>query len=139
MKAKIIKTPSEHAAALAHVEKLMGSARTPTAEAELELWALLVESYEEEHFPIAAPDPVEAILFRMDQKGLKPADLQKYLRHKGKVSEILNRKRSLSLAMIRSLHAGLKIPAEVLVQEPRAPYGTVRPRRTVRKRPASVP
>ena len=120
MNPKVLKTARDHRAALAHVETLMN--RPDADEAELELWSLLVEKYEEEHFPIEAPDPIEAIRFRMEQEELTPADLQPYLQSKSKVSEVMNRKRPLSLSMIRALHKGLKIPAEVLVQEPAAVY-----------------
>jgi len=92
-------------------------------EEELELLALLVEKYEEEHFPIDPPDPVEAILFRMDQEGLTAKDMIKYLGSQSKVSEVLNHKRPLSLAMIRNLHAGLGIPLEVLVRSPKGQTG----------------
>jgi HTH-type transcriptional regulator / antitoxin HigA len=115
MKAQVLKTERDYKAALAYVERLME--RSQPDEAELELWSLLVENYEEAHFSVATPDPIEAIRFRMDQAGLQPADLLPYLQTKSKVSEILNRKRPLSLNMIRALHRGLKIPAEVLVQE----------------------
>lgn len=126
MKPKVLKTGREYRAALAHVGALM---EQPSADAaELELWSLLVEKYEEEHFPIAAPDPIEAIRFRMEQAGLAPADLQPYLQSKSKVSEVMNRKRPLSLSMIRALHRGLQIPAEVLVQESQAPYPARRPK-----------
>lgn len=94
---------------------------------ELELWAVLIEKYEEDHFPVAAPDPVDAIRFRMEQSSLSASDLTPYLQSKSKVSEVLNRKRPLSRAMIRSLYAGLKIPAAVLVQEPQAPYLSGKP------------
>ena len=90
-----------------------GSAR----EEELELWSLLVERYEEDHFPIDLPDPVEAIRFRMEQEGLRQKDLEKYFPGKNRISEVLNHKRPLSLGMIRSLHRGLGIPAEVLLRE----------------------
>jgi HTH-type transcriptional regulator/antitoxin HigA len=105
--------------------------RSAPDEAELELWSLLVEKYEEERFPIATPDPIEAIRFRMEQAGLAPADLQPYLQSKSKVSEVMNRKRPLSLSMIRALHRGLQIPAEVLVQETAASYSArrLKPRR----------
>jgi HTH-type transcriptional regulator / antitoxin HigA len=122
MKPKVIKTERDHQAALAYIETLMDKA-SPN-EAELELWSLLVEKYEEEHFPIAAPDPIEAIRFRMEQAGLTPADLRPYMQSKSKISEVMNRKRPLSLSMIRALHRGLQIPAEVLVQESQAPYLT---------------
>lgn len=120
MKPKVLKTERDYKAALAYVERLM--AQPSPDEDELELWSLLVEKYEDERFPIATPDPIEAIRFRMDQAGLRPASLQLYLQSKSKVSEVMNRKRPLSLSMIRALHRGLKIPAEVLVQEPAAPY-----------------
>jgi HTH-type transcriptional regulator/antitoxin HigA len=120
MKAKVLKTPHDYETALAHVERLMDKATTD--DSELELWALLVEKYEEVHFPIAVPDPIEAIRFRMDQAGLQSSDLRPYLQSKSKVSEVMNRKRPLSLAMIRALHTGLKIPAEVLVQETAGSY-----------------
>lgn len=131
MKPKVLKTERDHRAALAHVAELMD--RSGTDEAELELWSLLVEEYEERHFPVAAPDPIEAIRFRMDQGGLGMADLQPYLQSKSKVSEVMNRKRPLSLSMIRSLHRGLDIPAEVLVQESAAGYGNRRKTRKSRR------
>lgn len=121
MKPKVLKTDRDYRTALDHVETLMNQP-TPD-EAELELWSLLVEKYEEEHFPITTPDPIEAIRFRMEQAGLAPVDLEPYLQSKSKVSEVMNRKRPLSISMIRALHRGLQIPAEVLVQETQAPYG----------------
>lgn len=119
MEPKVIKTEAEYEAALAHVATLMDAQPGSPEEQELELFALLVERYEQEHFPIAPPDPVEAILFRMEQEGLTRKDLTAYIGSPSKVSEVLNRKRPLSLSMIRALHKGLGIPAEVLVQEPR--------------------
>jgi HTH-type transcriptional regulator/antitoxin HigA len=86
MKPKVLKTERDYKAALAHVEQLMGQP-SPNG-GELELWSLLVEKYEEERFPIATPDPIEAIRFRMDQAGLQPAGLQPYLQSKSKVSEV---------------------------------------------------
>lgn len=86
-------------------------------EEKLELWSFLVERDEEEQFPIGIPDPVEAIKFRMEQEGLRQKDLEKFLPGKNRVSEILNRKRPLSIGMIRALHRGLGIPAGVLLQE----------------------
>jgi HTH-type transcriptional regulator/antitoxin HigA len=117
MKPKIIKTAEEHEAALAHLESLMDAEPGSKAEEELELWSLLVEQYEKEHFPIGDPDPIEAIRFRMDQLGLRQRDLVEYIGPKSKVSEVLNRKRPLSLSMIRGLHVRLGIPAATLVQE----------------------
>jgi len=130
MKAKVLKTERDHQAALAYVQRLLD--QSSPDEDELELWSLLVENYEEAHFPIAAPDPIEAIRFRMDQAGLQLTDLLPYLQSKSKISEVMNRKRPLSLAMIRALHVGLKIPAAVLMKNSTA--STTRPRPTTLRR-----
>lgn len=123
MNPKIIRNKSEYEAALARIEYLMDAKKGSPEEDELELWSILVERYEDTHHPIDPPDPIEAIKFRMDQEGLRPADLTRYIPSKSKISEILNRKRPLSLSMIRSLHEGLGIPAEILVRESKASYG----------------
>ena len=120
MQPKVIKTEAEYEVALARVAELMDAQPGSPDEQELELFALLVEQYEQEHFPIAPPDPVEAILFRMEQEGLTRKDLAAYIGSPSKVSEVLNRKRPLSLSMIRALHKGLGIPADILVQEPQS-------------------
>ena len=117
MKPKVIKTEAEYEMALAHLETLMEAEPDALLEEEMELFAVLIEDYEREHFPIGLPDPIEAIQFRMEQQGLTRKDLEKYIGGPSKVSEVLNRKRSLSIAMIRALHQGLGIPAEVLLQE----------------------
>ncbi|MEX2580125.1 MAG: transcriptional regulator [Verrucomicrobiales bacterium] len=122
MEPKILRSPADHEAALARVEALMDAAPDSAEEAELELWALLIEHYESTHCPVPPPDPVDAIRFRMDQLGLKPKDLTRYVKSKSKVSEILSRKRPLSLNTIRALHRGLGISAETLVQEPPTEY-----------------
>jgi HTH-type transcriptional regulator / antitoxin HigA len=114
---KVIKTTAEHERALARVEELF-TAKPGTAEGdELELLLLLVEIYEEKEFPIELPDPIEAIRFRMEHANLKQKDLIPIFGSKGKVSEILNGKRELTLTMIRKLTNDLGIPAEVLLQE----------------------
>ena len=120
MQPKVIKTEAEYEAALARVAELMDAPPGSPDEQELELFALLVEQYEQAHYPIAPPDPVEAILFRMEQEGLTRKDLTAYIGSPSKVSEVLNRKRPLSLSMIRALHKGLGIPTDVFVQEPRS-------------------
>jgi HTH-type transcriptional regulator/antitoxin HigA len=118
MDPKIIRNEAEYEAALDKVAGLMrAKAGTKQGEA-LDLWSFLVDDYEKRAYPIGLPDPIEAIRFRMEQQGLKPADLETYLGGKSKVSEVLSRKRTLSLTMIRKLHAGLGIPAEVLLQRP---------------------
>jgi len=118
MKTKIIKTEADYQQALIRVEELMDSPAGTSDEEELELLAILVENYEKEHFPIDWPDPVEAILFRMEQQNLTRKDLEKYIGSQSKVSEVLNRKIPLSLNMIRALNSGLGIPFEVLLKEP---------------------
>jgi HTH-type transcriptional regulator / antitoxin HigA len=118
MKARIIKTEEDYQAALERVDTLM-DARPGSAEfEELELFTLLIEKYEDERYPIDFPDPVEAIKFRMEQAGLERKDMIQYLGSQSKVSEVLNHKRPLSMAMIRALSQGLGIPVEVLVQQP---------------------
>lgn len=117
MKPKILKTEAEYSTALAKVESLMDAKPGSRQEEELELWSLLVERFEQEHHPIDFPDPIEAIRFRMEQEGLRQKDLEKYFPGKNRVSEVLSHKRPLSLGMIRSLHRGLGIPANVLLQE----------------------
>ena len=112
-----IKTKRDYEKALSRLEVLM-SAKPGTDEGdELDVLATLVDVYEQNHFPVNAADPVEAILFRMEQQGLERRDLEAYIGSRHRVSEILNRKRGLSLEMIRKLHAGLGIPLEVLVGE----------------------
>ena len=123
MKAKILKTEGDYEAALTLVERLM-DAEPGTSEAEeLELWSLLVEEYERKNHPIDPPDPIEAVKFRMEQLGLKQKDLTCFIPAKSKVSEVLNRKRNLSLPMIRALNQHLGISAEILVRETQASYG----------------
>lgn len=116
---KLIKTPDDHASALARLSELMAldpAADTPEGD-ELEVLVLLIEKHEREAFPMDRPDPVEAIRFRMDQQGLSNKDLIPFLGSASKVSEVLSGKRSLSLTMIRRLSQGLGIPVGVLIQE----------------------
>lgn len=117
MDIKPIKTKADHKSALKRVEELWAAKpKTPEGD-ELDVLATLIAAYEEAHFPIPAPEPIEAIKFRMEQMGLEDADLTPYVGARSKVSEILNRKRSLSLPMIRKLSEGLNIPAENLIRE----------------------
>ncbi len=91
-------------------------AQAGTAEAdEMEILVTLIEAYEHRHFPTGQADPVEAIKFRMEQQGLTPKDLEAYIGSSGRVSEVLNRKRRLSLQMVKRLHYGLRIPYESLL------------------------
>ena len=112
-----IRTKRDYQRTLRRIETLM-DAKSGTEEGdELEVLATLADVYEEKQFPVDAADPVEAILFRMEQQGLERKDLEAFIGSRHRVSEILNRKRGLSLQMIRKLHAGLGIPLEVLVGE----------------------
>ncbi len=112
-----IRDDKDYEAALARIDTLMEldpSVGTVQSD-ELEILALLVEKYEEKHWHISEPDPIEAIKFRMEQMGLAQKDLTPYIGSKSKVSEVLNKKTGLSLTMIKKLYAGLHIPLEVLV------------------------
>lgn len=111
-----IHNEADHQAALERLESLMDAEPGTTEGDELEVLATLIEAYEARHYPVEPPDPIEAIRFRMDQAGLTPKDLEPFIGHSGRVSEILNRKRGLSLNMIRRLHQGLGIPLESLIQ-----------------------
>jgi len=118
MNIKPIKTKADYRAALKEVEALMG-AKANTADGErLDVLVTLIEAYERKHFPIELPDPVEAIKFQMDQKGLTPKDLKPMIGRLNRVYEILNHKRPLTLKMIWKLHRGLDIPAESLIRQP---------------------
>jgi HTH-type transcriptional regulator/antitoxin HigA len=138
MKPGIIKNEEMHAEALALVESLMDAEPGSEQEGELELWSLLIEQYEKEHHPISDPDPIEAIRFRMDQLGLKQKDLEDFIGQKSKVSEVMNRKRPLSLPMIRSLSIHLGIPAAVLVRETPLSPGKTAPSSPSKRKPATT-
>jgi HTH-type transcriptional regulator/antitoxin HigA len=114
-----IHTDADHQAALADISALMESDPAPGAPKgdRLDILATLVQAYEARHFPIDAPDPVEAIKFRMEQSGLTVKDLEPIIGRPNRVYEVLSRKRPLTLAMIRRLHRSLGIPAEVLIAE----------------------
>jgi HTH-type transcriptional regulator / antitoxin HigA len=116
---KPIRTKADHRAALAQVERLWGAkAGTPDGD-RLDVLATLIDAYEAEHYPMDPPDPIEAIKFRMEQQGLSRRDLEKIIGTRTRIAEVLNRKRGLSIAMIRRLHAGLGISAEVLIRPSR--------------------
>jgi HTH-type transcriptional regulator/antitoxin HigA len=119
MHIKVIRTAEDHAEALTMIAELLKLDPAPESEAgeKLSLLTTLVMDYETSQFPETLPDPIDAIIFRMEQQHLKPADLIPYIGSRSKVSEVLSRKRPLTLSMIRSLEAGLGIPAKVLVKE----------------------
>ncbi len=116
MEIKPIKTDNDYNQALERLE-IIFDAKNGTPEGdELEVLGILIDQYENEHFPIGMPDPIEAIKFRMEQMGYNQNDLANIVGLKSRASEILNRKRKLSLEMIRKLHKVLHIPTDVLIQ-----------------------
>jgi HTH-type transcriptional regulator/antitoxin HigA len=116
MEIKPIKTEKDYNQALERLETIF-DAKLGSAEGdELEVLGILIDQYENEHFPIGLPDPIEAIKFRMEQMGYNQNDLANIIGLKSRASEILNRKRKLSLEMIRQLHERLNIPTDVLIQ-----------------------
>ncbi len=115
MNIKPIHKEQDYQSALIRIEELWGAQKNTPKGDEFDLLITLVESYEIKNYPIAPPDPIDAIKFRMEQMGLTKADMVEYLGSQSRVSEILNRKRGLTLKMIKSLYKGLKIPAEVLL------------------------
>jgi HTH-type transcriptional regulator/antitoxin HigA len=127
---RIIKTEEQYRRYLTEVRKL--AARNPKLESveggRLELLAKLVEDYEKARFMFQKPDPVDAILFRMEQQGLRQKDIAPLLGGKNRASEVLSRKRALTLPMIRALYERLDIPPALLIREPRAKYRVKRSR-----------
>ncbi len=122
MEIKPIKTETDYEAALEEIERLF-NAKPGTTEADrLEVITTLTEAYEEKHYAIPLPDPIEAILYHMESRGLSRRDLEPFLGSRARVSEVLNRRRPLTMEMIRKLHDGLGISAELLIQ----PYRTLK-------------
>lgn len=116
MNLKPIKTKKDYQQALDRLEVIFDAKKGTTQGDELEILGILIEQFENEHFPIELPDPIEAIKFRMEQMGYTQTDLARVVGLKSRASEILNRKRKLSLDMIRQLHEKLNIPTDVLIQ-----------------------
>lgn len=113
---KPIRTQADYEAALVEVERLWG-ARSGTPDGDrLDVLATLIDAYEAQHYAMDPPDPIEAIRFRMEQQGLTRKDLEPLIGHRGRVAEVLGRKRGLSIEMIRQLHDRLGISAEVLIR-----------------------
>lgn len=115
MKLKPVKNKSELKSALGRIDELWGAEPDSKRGDELDVLLLLVEKYEDEHYPIPPSDPIEAIRFLMEQKSLTRKDLEPFLGSRARVSEILNRKRNLTLPMIKKLHKGLNIPYDCLL------------------------
>lgn len=114
---KPIKNESAYQNALSRIEKLWGAAPDTPEGDELEILLVLVEAYENKHYPLPPSDPINAILFQMDQLGIDRKKLQEFLGPRSRVSDVLNRKRDLSLPQIRKLHKGMGIPYECLLGE----------------------
>ncbi len=122
MEIKPIKTKRDYVAALKEIERLF-DAKPGTADGDrLEVLTALISVYEEKHHAVPLPNPIDAIQYYMESRGLTRRDLEKYLGSRARVSEVLNRKRAITMEMVRNLHRGLGIPAEVLIQ----PYRTVK-------------
>ena len=117
MEYKVIKNEKEYRKALNRLEKIFNAKKGTKEGDELELLSLLIDKYEQEKYPIDLPDPIDAIKFRMEQLGFKQKDLALAIGLKSRVSEILNRKRKLTLDMIRKLSEVLSIPTDVLVKD----------------------
>lgn len=122
MDVRPIHTEADYDAALAEIERIFDAAPGTADGDRLDVFTTLVAAYEEQHHPMLPPDPVEAILYYMESRGLTRRELEPYLGSRARVAEVINRRRPLSLEMIRRLHQGLGIPADVLVQ----PYSTVK-------------
>ena len=131
---RIIKTKAQHRAALHEAVRLARLDPAPESSdgLRLELLAKLIEDYEKARFVFAKPDPIDAILFRMEERGLRQKDVARVLGGKNRASEVLARKRPLTLTMIRALHEELDIPHALLIREPSAVYRVGRKRRTAR-------
>lgn len=110
-----IRTDADHAAALARIEALWSTEPGTAEHDELEVLAVLVSAYEDEHWPVSPPHPVEAIKFHMEQNGLKQKDLAALIGSVSRASEILSRRRPLTVEMIRAIHRGWKIPLASLI------------------------
>ena len=117
MKIKVIKTEKDYNKALKRLEVIFDSPVNTREGDEAELLGILIEKFEDEHYPIEAPDPIEAIKFRMEQMDMNKKDLAKIIGYKSRVTEIFTRKRKLNLKMIRRLHEKMNIPYESLISE----------------------
>jgi len=117
MKIRVIKTEEDYRKALKRLEEIFHSPADTVEGDEAEVLSILIEKFEDEHYPIEAPDPVEAIKFRMEQLEMDNNDLAKIIGYKSRVSEIFNRKRKLTLKMIRNIHNKMNIPYEALLSD----------------------
>ena len=116
MQIRPVKTRADHRAALKELERLMDARPGTPAGDRLEVLTTLIERYESQHEPIEPPNPIDALLYHMESRGLTRKDLEPFLGSRARVAEVLNRRRTLTIEMIRKLHAGLGISAEVLIR-----------------------
>lgn len=116
MQIRPIKNKADHRAALKEIERLMEAKPGTAAGDRLEVLVTLVDRYESEHEPVEPPDPIEALIYHMESRGLSRRDLEPFLGSRARVAEVLNRRRALTIEMIRKLHDGLGISAEVLIR-----------------------
>lgn len=119
MEINMIKTEKDYERALEKIEILLNADETSENTEQLEILSILVEDYENKHYKIESPDPIAAIKFRMEQLGLSRKDLEESIGSRGRVAEVFNRKRNLTLPMIRKLHKNLGIPTDILINETR--------------------
>jgi len=119
MEIKMIKTEKDYERALEKIDILLNADETSENTEQLEILSILVEDYENKNYRIEAPDPIAAIKFRMEQLGLSRKDLEESIGSRGRVAEVFNRKRNLTLPMIRKLHKNLGIPTDILINETR--------------------
>jgi HTH-type transcriptional regulator/antitoxin HigA len=122
MRIKPIRTEADYEASLKQIERLFDAKPGSTEADYLEVITTLIESYEEKHYAIPLPDPIDAIRYHMESRGLSRRELEPFIGSRARVSEVLNRRRPLTMEMIRNLHNGLGISAEVLIQ----PYSTLK-------------
>jgi HTH-type transcriptional regulator/antitoxin HigA len=119
MEINMIKTEKDYERALEKIDILLNADKTSENTEQLEILSILVEDYENKNYKIEAPDPIAAIKFRMEQLGLSRKDLEESIGSRGRVAEVFNRKRNLTLPMIRKLHKNLGIPTDILINETR--------------------
>ncbi|HEY3854935.1 MAG TPA: transcriptional regulator [Verrucomicrobiae bacterium] len=134
MNIQVIHNEEAYEAALRELERLMDKSPEPGSKsfAQMELLALVVHDHEARQFPVMPPDPIDAIRFRMEQQGTTRRDLVKTLGSRARVSEVLNRRRGLSVSMVRNLHRDLGIPVEVLIAESKRFYAETPKRKKLR-------
>ena len=136
MHLRSLKTEADYKAALAEIDQLFDAAPETLEGDRLDILTLLVEAYKQQHYSILPPDPVVALEYYMVSRGLSRRDLEPYLGSRARVAEVLNRKRGLTIEMIRRLHQGLGISADILIQP--YPLQVQRPSKVLRSVPSGA-